>query len=261
MRALRRHIVCVAKVYLALIVLSTICTGILMIAQPAQDTVTSIVVWLPVDIVGDFNTSGEFTASVRLFGSGGGEPVWDQSPRYFIWIWHAGFFLIMLMLGPVVFDFIRPFWGKVLFALVLSGILLYGYGGLREDICLKYKLSIFHQPVVGQSKIWAYEDPQKKDTIVVEGEKGAAEPGTRVWVANVTLGDLLQQGRVDHQEWQAVTDVRADGSFQCELIGKKDNALEIHVSRPYKGALARDPHEVYTIFPVHWRLKGQMKGH
>jgi hypothetical protein len=158
MHALTRHLIQVAKVYLALIVLSAICTGILMIAQPAQDSVTSIIVWLPVDTVGGFNTSGDFVSSPRLFGSGGGRPVWDdQSPRCFIVIWHAGFFLILLALSRVVLDRIRPFWGKVLFALILGSVLVIGYDELKWDLCTRYKLWVTHQPAVsGREKIPMY---------------------------------------------------------------------------------------------------------
>ncbi len=118
-------------------------------------------------------------------------------------------------------------------------------------------------PFVDRKKIWAYEDPEKENTIIVEGEKGAVEKGAWVSVFNNTASDE----RVDRH---ATTikginiDVRYvpigdDGTFKVSLYGREENVISVYVAWPY-GVNPQTGHQgergegIVQLAP-RWRLK------
>ncbi len=133
-------------------------------------------------------------------------------------------------------------------------------GGLPLPVTLPFKEDV---PFVDRKKIWAYEDPEKENTIIVEGEKGAVEKGAWVSVFNNTASDE----RVDRH---ATTikginiDVRYvpigdDGTFKVSLYGREENVISVYVAWPY-GVNPQTGHQgergegIVQLAP-RWRLK------
>lgn len=111
-------------------------------------------------------------------------------------------------------------------------------------------------PFADPRKIWAYADPGKKNTLIVEGEKGAVEPGARVAVIRMKY---LGIGK-----WEAVETAREDGSFQAWVNGDEGDPIQIKISLPKK-ITAQDgtlmcidpsPDDRTVVLAPRWKLRG-----
>ena len=82
-------------------------------------------------------------------------------------------------------------------------------------------------PAVNQRKIWAYTDPQKEGWLVVEGEKGAVEPGALVSVVNTRFSGFGQKLR--EIAWDEKATSAKDGSFVVMLQGEEGDFLRLMI--------------------------------
>ena len=133
----------------------------------------------------------------------------------------------------------------------------------RSSIPLPVSLPFVEDvPKVDPAKIWACEDPNKKNTLIVEGEKGAVEAGARVVVINNRL--LKSSGEQEGRAWQVFGDAQSEGCFSLSLNGREADQLEIRVTRRIDSKLAEEeqikqlPHDIHTVvLAPRWRLKGR----
>lgn len=110
-------------------------------------------------------------------------------------------------------------------------------------------------PRVDPLKVWAYADPNKENTIIVEGEKGAVEPGARVVVVNKRLLNLYNPGRIG---WETLGDVKENGSFTLSLDGREWDALEITITKRGPPMPPNTPSDAHSVeLAPRWRLKNE----
>jgi hypothetical protein len=131
---------------------------------------------------------------------------------------------------------------------------VWGPGDERSPIPLPVTLPFKEDvPFVDARKIWAYADPNKENTLIVEGEKGAVEPGARVSVYNEEASSIFSRPPF---RWNVYGDSNEDGSFHLVLDGLEGHAIKIKVSRPTRDS-NYDAH-IVELAP-RWRLAGEGK--